>query len=449
MRAQARRLRRPLLIALVALVVGFAVDAGAGATRGFLDLTAESSLSLTEQTERIVRAIDEPTRISVFLPSQDPERAPAGALLLRYSRLNRKISFRVLDPRRAAGEVRRLGVDPTFAAGAIQQGDDVQLVTTLTEQDITGALARLARGRSATVCVATGHGEASVGDDGSGGLSEAAGLLRDNGYDIRELDLLTAAADVPPECDGLWLASPRSELGPAAETISRWLAAEGRLLVQLDPESTVDLGPVLSDHRLGFRRGIVLEGDPEAALPEDPTAPIVRSYSSASPIVRRLPPTFFPGLQAVEVGESDADAGLNVNRLAETSELSYLETEPLTSVFDPAVDTPGPITVVASSDRSALVGDRVKRSRVVAISDVDFATNAGLGQAANSTLVVRALDWLTLDDQLVVLSANIPKDRRLEMTAARLAYARFVSLALLPGLFLLAGATVWAVRRSR
>lgn len=448
MTSQARRLRRPLFIALVALVVGFLVDAGAGATRRFFDLTAESSLSLTEQTERIVRAIDEPTRISVFLPSQDPERAPAGALLLRYSRLNRKISFRVLDPRRAAGEVRRLGVDPTFAAAAVQQGDDVQLVTTLTEQDITGALARLARGRSATVCVATGHGEASVGDDGSAGLSEAGALLRDNGYDIRELDLLTAS-DVPPECDGLWLASPRSDLGPAAETISRWLAAEGRLLVQLDPESSVDLDPVLSDHRLGFRRGIVLEGDPEAALPEDPTAPIVRTYSSASPIVRRLPPTFFPGLQAVEVGESDAGAGLNVNRLAETSELSYLETEPLTSVFDPAADTPGPIAVVASSDRSALEGDRVKRSRVVAISDVDFATNAGLGQAANSTLLVRALDWLTLDDQLVVLSANIPKDRRLELTAGRLAYARFVSLALLPGLFLLAGATVWAVRRSR
>lgn len=441
-------LRRPLLIAAVALALGLGLDAAAGATRRSLDLTAERSLSLTDQTEEIVGAVDSSTEITVFLPSQDPERAPAAALLLRYQRLNRRISFRVLDPRRAAGEIRRLGVDPNLGAAAVQRGDEVELITTLTEQDVTGALARLARGRSATVCVATGHGEASVGDDGSGGLSDAAMLLRENGYEVRELDLLTAP-DVPSVCDGVWLASPRSELGPAAEVLKQWVAAEGRLLAHLDPESTVDLGPVLRDHRLGFRRGIVLEGDPEVVLPEDPTAPIVRAYASASPIVRRLPPTFFPGLQAVIVGESDPEGGLNVNRLAETSEVSYLETEPLTSVFDPAADTPGPITVVASADRSRLDGDQVRRSRIVAVGDVDFATNAGLGQAANSTLLVRAMDWLTLDDQLVVLSANIPKDRRLELTQSRINYARFVSLGLLPGLFLLAGATVWAVRRSR
>lgn len=446
--AHAAGLRRPLLIAAAALALGFGVDAAAGATRRSLDLTAERSLSLTDQTEEIVGAVDSPTEITVFLPSQDPERAPAAALLLRYQRLNRRISFRVLDPGRAAGEIRRLGVDPNLGAAAVQRGDDVELITTLTEQDVTGALARLARGRSATVCVATGHGEASVGDDSSGGLSEAAALLRDNGYEVRDLDLLTAP-EVPAECDGLWLASPRSDLGAAAEVVKRWLAAEGRLLVQLDPESAVDLGQVLRDHRLGFRRGIVLEGDPEVVLPEDPSAPIVRAYSSASPIVRRLPPTFFAGLQAVLVGDSDPGAGLNLNRLAETSELSYLETEPLTSMFDPAADTPGPITVVASADRSRLDGDQVRRSRVVAVGDIDFATNAGLAQAANSTLLVRAMDWLTLDDQLVVLSANIPKDRRLELTQSRITYARFVSLALLPGLFLLAGATVWAVRRSR
>ena len=138
-----------------------------------------------------------------------------------------------------------------------------------------------------------------------------------------------------------------------------------------------------------------------------------------------------------------------VSRLAETSPLSYLETEPLTSAFDPATDTGGPVAVAAAAERSRLEPEAVRRSRVVVVGDVDFATNAVVQQAGNSTFLVRSMDWLTLDDQLVVLSANLPKDRSIVLTRGRITYARFVSLALLPGLFLVAGAVVWVVRRGR
>ena len=62
---------------------------------------------------------------------------------------------------------------------------------------------------------------------------------------------------------------------------------------------------------------------------------------------------------------------------------------------------------------------------------------------------MRALDWLTLDEQLVVLSTNLPRERRLDLTASRLTYARFVSLGLVPGLLLLLGLAVFVVRRGR
>jgi ABC-type uncharacterized transport system involved in gliding motility auxiliary subunit len=95
------------------------------------------------------------------------------------------------------------------------------------------------------------------------------------------------------------------------------------------------------------------------------------------------------------------------------------------------------------------VADRVRRTRVVVVGDVDFATNDFVDQAGNAALLVRSLDWLTLGEDLVTVSANLARPRPLDLTAGRLSYARFLTAVLVPALFLLAGAVVWAVRRSR
>jgi hypothetical protein len=440
---------RRFAIALVVVVVALALDGVTDASRRVIDLTDEHSLSLTDQTKQIAGAVRAKTTVTAFLAADDPERAPAAALLLRYQRLNRRIKFRLLDPQRATGELRRLGVDPALGGVAVSRGTAVEVVPTLTEQDVTGALARLARGRAATVCVAAGHGEPSLDDTSADGLSEAAALLKANGYTLRTIDLL-ATPSVPGDCNGVVLVRPTTELGAAGDNLRRWLEdSDGRLMVLADPISTVDVSPVVAGLGLGVRRGIVLEGDPQSSLPDDATSPIVHTYSSANPIVRRLAPTFFPAVEQVVVGENDAANGLTVNRLADTSRVSYLETEPITSTFDPSTDTPGPITVAAAADRSRQAGGAVHRSRVVVVGDADFATNIALHEAANSTFLVRSLDWLTLDDQLVVLSANLPRDRTIALTRQKLTYARFLSLGVLPGLFLLAGVAVWLVRRPR
>lgn len=432
-------------------MVAVLVDFGAQQTRAVIDLTEGDSLSLTEETAGIVDAVDAPTTITAFLDPSDPERAAASALLLRYQRLNGRLRVRILDPARAPGEMRRLGVDPQLGGVAVARGEQVELVSTITEQDLTAALARLARGRSAELCVATGRGEASTADESPAGLSLAAGLLAENGYRLRDVDLLVRH-DVPGPCDALIVAAPKAPLGAAAAPLREWLEHEdGRLLLLSDPAEPADaaLSDVVGGHGLGLRRGIVLEGDPGLVTAEDPSAPIVREYASANPIVRRLAPTFFPGAQQVTVGDSDPSEGLTVTALAETSLVSYLETEPMSSVFDPADDAAGPIAIAAAGDRVQQVDGAVRRSRAVVVGDVDFATNAVIGEAANAEFLVRALDWLSLDDQFVVLSTNLPEHRPMAMTRDRVLYARFITLAVLPGLFLLAGAAVWVLRRSR
>jgi len=442
-----RRYRR-VVLAVLLLAVLVAADVVADRERRVFDLTVNDSLSLTTQTKDVLRQVKDETNVSVFLPPTDPDRAAASPLLLQYQRLNRRIKTSIKDPAEAPGEVRQLGLDPAYGGVAVHRGDDVEHADTVTEQHITGAIVRLLRGRERTLCAAAGHGESSFSDEGVDGLSEAGRLLLANGYFIKPVDLL-ASPTPPTGCDAVVLASPTAVLGPAEKALIDYLAADGRLLVLADPSSDVDLNPIISPYALRLHRGIVFEGDRQSSLPGDPTAPIVRRYTAAHPVARRVPPSFFPGAQAVEVGEDREGEGLIVSKLAETSEASYLETKPLEPDFNPGEDRGGPIVVAAAADKSRLEGEGAKRTRLVVFADRDFATNPVVSEAGNATFLLHAVDWLTTNQDELVLSANLPPYRPLSLTSAQLTYARVLAAGIIPLLFLLLGATVWALRRGR
>jgi len=405
------------------------------------DLTAERSLTLSDETLTVLDSVPGEVEITAFLRRDEPGRVEAAALLDRYRKENRDIEWRLVDPDESPGEVARFGVDPIFGGVVVRAGEEVELVPAATEQDLTSALARLTRGRDEVVCVTTGHGEPA--------LLDATALLERAGFRIRVLDLL-ATPEVPDGCAALVVAGPTSPLSPeAVDALTTWTERDGKLLVLADPRADGDLTPLLEPVGLGVQRGVVLEGDEAAVVGGDVTAPIIRTYSSAHPVARRLAPTFLPGVQGIAVDDSAEGRvpGLTVSRLADTSEVSYLETEPVAAVFDEDEDLPGPITVAAAADRSRNDGTAIRRTRVLAIGDADFATDAFIGEAANGALFLRAVEWLTLGEDLAAISPTLAADRPLRLTDARLTYARLVLAGLVPAVLLLAGVMVWAARR--
>lgn len=434
---------------LVAALV--AVDVGAHRVRRAVDLTADRSLTLSDQTREVVASVDEPVRL-VALVRANERRAEASALLTRYRRLNRHITWEILDPESSPGELRRLEMDPVVDAVAAASGDRVERGPTITEQDLTSALARVVRDEKPTVCFTTGSGEPSIDDSTEDGLSTATAVLRSNGYVVQTLDLVTAD-EVPAECDAVAVVAPTAPRLAGADVVSRWLEEGHHLLVMADASTPVEpVDALLVPWGVGIRKGVLLEGDEDFRVADDASTPLVREYRTSNPIARRLPPTFFPG--AVGLIERDVPAGTVkpvVAELAQTSDLSYLETgDPLAAAFDPNSDVVGPVTLVAASDSSEVVDrTRVRRTRVVATADADWVTNAFVGDAGNSVLLVRALDWMTLDEDLVSVSANLPRVRPLAVTPSKLTYARILTAGVIPALFLLVGAFTWALRRSR
>lgn len=407
-----------------------------------IDLTAGRTLSLSSETKSLLRALPASVDITAFISHDEPGRVEAVALLDRYERTDRKVAARVLDPLARPGEVQRLGIDPMVGGVALELGDEIERAAAVTEQDLTLALARLVRGELPRVCVTTGHGELDATSTLSNGLSRAAGVLRDNGYEVGTVDLLVEPS-VPPDCGAVVIAGPATSLGPAGSALREWHRADGRLLVLAESDFDAGLDDVLRGSGLRLLGGIVAEADPGSVIAGDPTAPIIRRYGSANPVVRNLPPTFLVGTGGIDLDETH-EAGRTVNRLADTSESSLLLEDPNGDRSDART---GPITVIAAVDASRNVEGTVHRRRLVVIADADFATNAYIGEAGNARLLVQAVDWLTVDESLVSITSNLAEPRPLELTAARRTYALLLSAGVLPGLLLVSGAVVWALRR--
>jgi len=422
---------------VAALVVLVVLGGVADHTHHLFDLTSTNALTLTKQTRDVLKGVHHKVEVTAFIERAESGRSEAAALLQRYRRLNRKITFRVVDPNDVPALRQRLQVDPTVDAVAAALGTRVARAPTI---NVT-----------ATLCVATGHGEADPAGEDPTGLASAVRLLRLNSYKVRPLDLLTEPS-VPSACTVLLLAAPTAELGPAADAIKAYLAGNGRAVVLADPLSTVDLSAVLSPYRLSIDRGIAVDPSPDAHLPDDNATLLVRTYHSDNPMVRRLPPTEFPAAEGVVIGDlTDAGAaGLSAAPVVQTSDRGFLETHPDHKGFTPGEDHKGPVTLVAGADLSRVVAPtKIIRSRVAVFGDVDFATNAFIGNGGNARLLVQAVDWAALAEDLVPLNANIPAYRPLDLTSGRTRYALLLSSGVVPALFLLAGAWVWALRRRR
>ena len=447
--------RRALSLIVLAVVVAFSTYAFIARAAVSWDVTAEGSATLSDETKRVLRSIDERIEITAFFGRESPGRVEAATLLSRYRGANRRITFRILDPALAPGEMQRLGIEETGSAAVHRASDDedVEIAPYTIEIDLTSAIARLLRDVQGTVCFSDGHGERATDNESLDGLSQAVALLKDNGYRTRTIDLLTRAAQLR-RCDAVVVAAPTNRIDSGARRrVVRHLRGGGKILLLADPRAETDLTPLAKRWGITLLDGLVLEADDASHLPGDVTAPIVSRYAGDSAVVRGLGPTFFPGAMGVEGKPQKGDPGLAVAEIAHTSRLGYLDRDDVGS-FDEDVDVEGPVALAAAADDSEVTQPGtaragIRRTRLLAFGDVDFATNGFISEGANATLLVQSIDWLTQPEDLVTAVPNFPTVRELELTQARSRYMLFLTAGVVPGLFVIAGGFVWVLRRSR
>ena len=411
------------------------------------DWTAGGRHTLAEQSVQVIKGFSDGLTATAYVQERGERRLQIEDLLEKYRAVNSALTIRYVDPDLDPAAARRADV-ALYGTIVLRSGERSEKVTEASEEALTNALIRLARGEAKVVRFIQGHGEHPLQADPGGerlSLSKAVALLKGEGYGVEPLSLAEVEA-VPEQTAALLLVGPRKPLLPIEVTrLESWLKAGGRLLVMNDPDGVTGLEPLLEQHGITYLDGLVI--DPVARLfGGGPTTPLISRYDETHPVTRGLSsPSFFPEARALTLKDDPEGADKDERvRLLSGAERGWLETGAIDSgevAFDEGSDQPGPVLLGVAVTQGKM--------RLVALGDADFAADAYIGFSGNADLFLNMVRWLAEDEHFIAIKPKEILDSGLVMTQGDGVLLFWGLTVIIPMLLLIAGVSIWSRRKRR
>lgn len=448
------RFRAPLytmntiLLALLVAGIFLAVNVLIHRRPWRMDLTGNRRHTLAPQTVNLLKSIQLPVKVTVFVAETDGMRQKAADLLDLYVYHKADLTVELVDLNKRPDLASQLKVSAYRTIVVETGGRQERFSGELDEERMTRALLIASRQRPRTAAFLTGHGERSLDDDSDGGCSRLKTLLEDSGYAVRTL---SAGDAIPEDIDLLAVIGPR--LDPLQTTEARIVAALNRgvsLLLCLDPSPgknwaglTTPLGVDVTDTLIFDRQG--------SDMADNPMIPVIIP-AGTHPVTRDLNSMCaFPLARCVRVGKQPSDVW-QVQVLLRTRRESFAKRDfqQENQEFDPEKDIPGPVALSVALEHTAPSSGEVRLQgpgKIVVAGDSDFLSNHSLYFQGNYLLARNLALWLTEDESLIALDAKPWLANTIRLSHSQRWAVFWVVIVLLPGIFLLSGTFVYL--RSR
>ena len=413
------------------------------------DWTAAGRNTLTEPSVKLLTRLDGPITITAYVGEQPVIRQSILQLLERYQRYKPDIALRFVNPNLVPDEVRarKISADGEMVIRYRQREEHAKVAT---EEALTIALEKLARGDTRWVTYLGGRGERNLLGTASYDLGELGSQLQSQGFKLHEL-ALGEAGDVPAEA-AMLVISPGSEDLPAEQVnaVLRYLNNGGNLLWLAEPGPARGMEALASALGIVFEPGVVVDPTTRVLGISHPAFVPVSAYPS-HPITENLDKrvTVYP--RAVGISWSQPQ-GWRTRGILGTGLRAWSESGDLSGPlrYDDGADVAGPLDLGIAMQRTVTAGDEHradKQQRVVVIGDGDFLSNAYLGSGSNLDFALNVFNWLADDEVLIDIPPRIAPDLAFELSPTSALLIRFGVMFGLPVLFLGTGFFVWQRRR--
>lgn len=447
------------------------------------DLTADKLYTLSDQTKNILRGLNREVKALAFFsnysdnPRMQNQLAFGRDVLGRYARETDKLEVEFIDPTTNPKTAEMYGIqfDGTVV---FESGQKREQVTAVDEQKFTSAIMKVVRDEIKRVYFLTGHEERSIDVFAPDGYQGAREGLEKQNYAVETLTL-TTEPDVPADCSALVIAAPKTSLvSHEVEAIARYLDRNGKLLLMFEPSiiSAKDPNQQLVD--LVARWGVSVGNDYVLVLDPrfsyvfvGPEAPYIKELELHE-VTRYVHSAIFQTARSVTPIDGNK-TDLNVKSLAKTIDtvgVCWGETERgedgvllPEATYTEGVDTPPPLSLAVAVELTDEIemaeegtlsenpGDakpEETRTRIVVFGDSDFASNAYFPNSGGGSLFLNAINWLTLEEDLIAIRPVDPSQRTLRrMTASEAAFVQMASIFLVPIIVFIIGVAVWWCRR--
>jgi ABC-type uncharacterized transport system involved in gliding motility auxiliary subunit len=418
------------------------------------DLTAEGTLSLSQQTTDILQNLEQPVHIiGFFSTEQQPAREEFASLLQEYTARTDLVSYELIDPDVNPLQAREYNIT-SYGTIVVESGDRRQQINRIEEQSFTGAILDVTREEQTTVYFLTGHGERSIESMDQQGYSEARRVLQEDNLLVEPISLVISDT-VPLTNSVLVVADPQRSLQERErELIANYVASGGRLMLLSDPLRPTPLSNIMEALGLQWKDDLIYD---EQSEPGNPFAPAVVDYP-ANPITQDIEgPTLFPSTRSITSTESAATGDTaTILLLSSQGSWSVTDFDNNQAQLSPD-DEQGPLPfgfsfegIITPTQTTIEPAASGARARMVIIGDADFANNAYIGIPAivNRDFFRSAVGWLAAqDDEFTLPPRPEPIDRTvfLDNTQSQLVF--WGSTLGLPLIVIMIGISVWWQRR--
>jgi ABC-type uncharacterized transport system involved in gliding motility auxiliary subunit len=278
---------------------------------------------------------------------------------------------------------------------------------------------------------------------------------------------------IPADATALVLAGPKTDLlDNEVPLIAEYLAGGGKLLALVDPPDDFKkaapmprLDDLLKQWGINATQSVVVDvsgrtsvATVPVAAPPYPTHPITEQFGLLTmfPVARAITPV-------TDNPQRPAQSFLQTSgrSWAETNYAQLEDADALAPETDKG-DLAGPVSIgvavsapVAGEEKAQPAADkpatgeptRKPETRVAAIGDSDFASNAYLGVQGNRDLFMNTVNWLAQQENQIAIRPRDPADRRITLTENTTLFLQYLSLLFVPAAVLGAGVFTWWRRR--
>lgn len=414
------------------------------------DLTEDKQNSLTDESVKTLESLKSPVMAYAYYTANMSPQTASDLLQNYKTKGNGKFDYKVVDPNANPVQAQQ---DKVTKDGTIvfKMNNREEQITSATEQDITGALVRLANPGKRVVYFLSGNGEYVTDTTADTNYSDVGTALGAKNYTVSTLNLL-ATPKIPSDALAIIIAGPTKPLSQQEVDLIKAYQDKGGSLVYLaEPRPVTQFGtaddPMVT--YLAKTWGIQLDEDMIIDPSSQQLAVAVSQRFGNSPITQKMYTLalVLPSARSVRVGTAPANTTLDP--LAYSSDAAWGETD-YNSITqnqvskDAKTDIIGPVTLAVSGTNATT------NARVLVVGDSDFASSKAYSSYGNSDFILNGIDWAAQQDNLISLTPRQPIQRFL-ITPQRYTMGLILlgSVFVLPGLVLVMGITVWLQRRRR
>jgi hypothetical protein len=441
--------------------------------------STRTRIELSPRTLHLLKSVTNQVNITLYYDKEDALYSTVADLLNQYRLHNPNLSVRTVDYLRDAGAAQKtkaqyLSTSPSdkdlviFDCAGKTRIIDGSLLSTNTLEQVpnpegnqlkfrrrpvafrgelvfTATLLEVINPKPLIAYFLSGHAEHQIdsGDEITGYLKFVS-FLQQNSIRVHPL-LLTGTNPVPPDCDLLVIAGPRTAISESELIkLDQYLTQGGRLFALFNSDSLrreTGLEKLLAPWGVGVGNDIVR--DPDHTDPR--SGDLVVSAFSHHPIVNPLLGYGLDLLPPRAIGKLSASAQAadapRVEAIAASGEGSYLASDPTHKQSFP---------LAVAVEKGAIQGKVTEHgtTRMVVIGDSIFLGNHQLDLLGNRDFAGFAVNWLLDRTELLGGPGARPiTEYRLVMTNSQLQQAEWVLLAGMPGAVLALGGLVWLRRR--